>query len=68
MIRLKYSSKIRELTDKIHNESGFYLEYTFELNECALTDRILEKIIALAEELKKYQEKRFELNKKSKKS
>lgn len=58
---MKYDRKIKSLIRDIKFSCDCYLEDVTDFNECASTDRIVEKIIETAKELKKYHEKRFEI-------
>ena len=57
---MKYDKKIKSIVRNIKYECDNYLEFVDNINECASTDRLLENIIAKAELLKQYHEKRFD--------
>lgn len=64
---MKYDRKIKSLIRDIKFNCDCYLEDVTAFNECASTDRIIEKILGISKELKEYHEKRFEVfEKKSK--
>ncbi len=56
---MKYDKKIKSLIKKINYECSSYLAYVSTLNECAVTDRVIENVIELSKELENYHEKRF---------
>ena len=51
--------KIYETVSQIKEVSGKYIGFIDSLNPCALTDRYVEQIIALANELAELYEKAF---------
>lgn len=61
-----YDRKIRTIIRSIKHISDCYLVDTEYFNECASTDRMIERIIDRAKELEKYHEKRFDIYKQQK--
>lgn len=56
-----YDRKIREIIKSINIISDYYLTDTEHFNECAATDRLIERIIKRAKELEEYHNKRFDI-------
>lgn len=63
---MKYDTKIKSIIRNIRYECDVYLEEVETFNECATTDRQIEKIIAKLKDLEMYHEKRFEKVKEAK--
>ena len=55
-----FRDNVKSLVKNIKSECNSYLGFVESMNECASTDRLLENIIAKAELLKQYHEKRFD--------
>lgn len=57
---MKNDKKILEAVKEIYNLAAYFIDFVEEANPCAHTDRMLEKIISTAEEVKKLQSENFE--------
>lgn len=61
-----YDRKIRTIIRSIKHISDCYLVDIEYFNECASTDRMIERIIDRAKELEQYHNKRFNISKEQK--
>ncbi len=61
-----YDKKIRTIIRSIKHISDCYLVDTEYFNECAATDRLIERIIEKSKELEAYHNKRFDICKERK--
>lgn len=61
-----YDRKIKQIVKSINIISNHYLTDTKFFNECAATDRLIERIIDRAKELEAYHNKRFDICKERK--
>lgn len=58
---MEYDKKIRVIIRSIKHISDCYLIDTEHFNECAATDRLIERIIDRAKELEEWHNKRFDI-------
>ena len=57
---MKNDKKILEAMKDIYNTAAYFIDFVEEANPCAHTDRMVEKVIAKSEELKKLYGNNFE--------
>lgn len=56
---MKNDKKILEAIIDLYKWSAYYIDFVERANTCAHTDRVVENIVAKAEEIKKLQEENF---------
>lgn len=56
---MKNDKKILELMREIRDACAYFVSYVEGLNPCAHTDRVVEKVITLAADLKEAQDNNF---------
>lgn len=57
---MENDKKILETVKEIYNVAAYYIDFVEGANPCAHTDRMLERLISKAEEVKKLHKENFE--------
>lgn len=60
MQSMRYDKKVKKIIEKISEISTDYLSFVNDMNECAVTDRMIEDIITKSKELDRYYKANFD--------
>lgn len=57
---MRNDEEILEVMKEIYNSAAYFIDFVENINTCAHTDRMIERVIAKSEELKKLYKNNFE--------
>lgn len=57
---MRNDKEILEVMKEIYNSAAYFIDFVESINPCAHTDRMIERVIAKSEELKKLYYNNFE--------